>query len=257
MLLAIDVGNTNTVFAAYRDGAQAHSWRSQTIAARSPDEYAALLDHLFSLAGLGWKDFTDIIIASVVPDCDFHLKKFCEKYLVSDPVFIEASMLDIKVDIERPQEAGADRLVNAVAVKAFYKLPAIVIDFGTATTFDVVDQEGNYIGGVIAPGIHLSLEALSRGTAKLPRVDIADPGKVIGRNTVSAIQSGLYYGYAAMIAGITDKIAAEMGGKPFVLATGGLASLFSGAVPQIDAVDDELTLKGLAYIHQNLKSTKS
>ncbi len=253
MLLAIDIGNTNTVFAVYLGDKLKASWRFQTLAARTSDEYGALLHQVFTLDGIGWGKVKDVIVSSVVPDADFNVKKFSKKYLKQEAVFVTAAMAGITVDIDKPDEVGADRLVNAVAVKKHYKTPAIVIDFGTATTFDVVNAKGHYAGGVIAPGINLSVEALHRAAAKLPKVSVKKPEKAIGKSTVTAIQSGIYFGYLGLIEGLIERISKEMREKPFVLATGGLAPLFADNTDSIDKVDEELTLKGLLYIHQGLK----
>jgi type III pantothenate kinase len=258
MLLAIDIGNTNTVFAVYQnDKLKAFlksSWRFQTIAARTSDEYAALLNQVFTLEGISWGKVVDVIVSSVVPDADFNVRKFCKKYMKKEPTFITAKMAGIKVEIDKPEEVGADRLVNAIAVREHYKIPAIVIDFGTATTFDVINAKGHYAGGVIAPGINLSIEALHRAAAKLPKISIKAPQKAIGKSTVTAIQSGIYWGYIGLIEGLVERISKEMGGKkPFVLATGGLAPLFADNTKVINAVDEELTLKGLLCIYKDLK----
>ncbi len=252
MLLAIDVGNTNTVFAVYnKNGVQKGSWRCTTHAARTTDEYGVFLNQIFMLEGIELKSLSRAIISSVVPEANFHLRGFCAKYLKSDPVMVDANVAGIEVDLDHPEEVGADRLVNAVAVKAFYKYPAIVIDFGTATTFDVIDGQGRYSGGAIAPGINLSIEALNRAASKLPKVSVKKPPGVIGKNTVGAIQSGIYWGYLGLIEGLVEKISVELEAKPFVIATGGLAPLFAKDTDSIDEVDDNLTLKGLLEIYKN------
>lgn len=252
MLLAIDAGNTNTVFAVYCDNALVKSWRLQTASKRSADEYAAFLNQLLPLADMGWDDLSDVIISSVVPDANFHLKTFCQRYVGCDPVFVHKDMLDIMIELDKPEEAGADRLVNALAVREYYKTPAVVIDFGTATTFDVIAGDGAYHGGMIAPGINLSIDALNRAAAKLPMVSVKKPKKVIGKNTVGAIQSGIYWGYVGLIEGLLERITGELGTRPYVVATGGLAPLFLEGTDKIDCVDADLTLKGLLYIHQNM-----
>ncbi|MCE7885999.1 MAG: type III pantothenate kinase [Alphaproteobacteria bacterium PRO2] len=256
MLLAIDIGNTNTVFAVYSGEKLLAHWRCQSIATRSADEYAAFLQSVFSLEGLDWKKLSDVIVSSVVPEADFHIKKFCKKYLKKKPLLVGYQDVPLKIDLDRPEEVGADRLVNALAIKEFYKVPAIVIDFGTATTFDVIDAKGRYAGGAIAPGINLSVEALHRAAAKLPRVNVKRPRSVIGKSTVSAIQSGIFFGYLGLIEGIVANISKEIGAKPFVIATGGLAPLFEPHTKIIQAVDDELTLKGLLRIYQHHKKRK-
>jgi type III pantothenate kinase len=253
MLLAIDVGNTNTVFAAYKGKKLLHSWRCETASARSHDEYASFLSQLFTMAGLSMKDVSDVIVSSVVPEANFQLLRFCQGYINKDPLFVSKDNVPIKIDLDRPEDVGADRLVNAVAVLEHYQVPAIVIDFGTATTFDVVTAEGHYAGGVIAPGIQLSIEALNRAAAKLPKVRVRRPDRVIGKATVEAIQSGMYYGYQSLIEGLVRRISDELGVKPFVIATGGLAPLFSRDTPIIDTADEELTLKGLVKIYESQK----
>jgi len=252
MLLAIDAGNTNIVFAVYKGEEQLKSWRIHTEAKRSCDEYASILSRLFAMEDLGWDDISAVMISSVVPDANRHLRGFCEGYLSCDPVFVSKDMLDIPVHLDKPEEAGADRLVNAVAVRAHYQTPAIVIDFGTATTFDVIEEDGAYSGGLIAPGIHLSIDALNMAAAKLPKVSVQKTDQVIGKSTVGAIQSGIFWGYIGMIEGIVARIRSEMDGKPFVIATGGLASLFVEHTDVIDHVDDDLTLKGLFTLYQKV-----
>ncbi len=256
MLLAIDIGNTNIVFAVYSSDKLRASWRLQTIGSRSPDEYALFLNGVFDLEKIEWSQIDDVIVSSVVPEADFHIKKFCEKYLKKKPLMVGLKDVPIKVALDTPGEVGADRLVNAVAVTEFYKTPAIVVDFGTATTFDVIDAKGRYAGGAIAPGINLSLEALHRAAAKLPKVNIQKPASVIGKNTVSAIQSGIFFGYLGLIEGIVGNISKELDAKPFVIATGGLAGLFEPHTKSIHKVDDELTLKGLLRIYQHNKKRK-
>lgn len=250
MLLAIDIGNTNIVFAVYKGENLFQDWRCVSDAARSPDEYSAFLGHLFGLSGIQWDDIHDVIISSVVPETNFQLKGFCRKYLKCDPVFVDMSLVHIEVNIDRPEDVGADRLVNAVAVKAFYSFPAIVIDFGTATTFDVIDASGAYVGGVIAPGVNLSVGALHSAASKLPKVSVAKPDKIIGKTTIQAMQAGVYWGYKGLIEGIVENIRLEIDGDPLVLATGGLAPLFAEGSPVIDRVDEHLTLKGLQKIYQ-------
>ncbi len=255
MLLAIDIGNTNTVFAVYEGHDLKESWRCQTEAARSADEYAAFLNQVFALAGFDLKSIDDVIVSSVVPESNFHMTQFCEKYLGHEPIMITKDSVPIVLEVDRPEDVGADRLVNAVAVAQNYQLPAIVIDFGTATTFDVITKDGAYAGGVIAPGVNLSVQALNRAAAKLPKVSIKKPDRVIGKATVEAIQSGMYWGYLSLIEGLTKRMTDEIGQKPFVLATGGLASLFAKDTLVIDAVDDSLTLKGLLYIYERHMSS--
>ena len=256
MLLAVDIGNTNTVFAVYKGSTLVNSWRCRTVAVRTADEYSAFLGGLFVQADIAWKKLDDVIICSVVPAANFHIKEFCQKYLGKKPLMVTKAMVDLTIDLDRPDEVGADRLVNAVAVVEHYKIPAIVIDFGTATTFDVIDHKGRYAGGAIAPGVNLSVSALHQAAAQLPSISIKKPARATGKNTVEAMQSGVYWGYVGLIEGIIKQISAEMGRKPFVLATGGLAPLFADSTPIIKAVDDELTLKGLLKIYLDRKNNK-
>jgi len=253
MLLAIDVGNTNTVFAIFKAKNLTHTWRCKTESSRSADEYAVFLNQLFDLEGIEWKYIEDVIISSVVPDTNFHLTKFCEKYTKAEPLFVDSQSTDIIVDLDQPNEIGADRLVNANAVIAHYPLPAIVVDFGTATTFDIIDDGHVYRGGVIAPGVRLSVEALAQKAAKLPNVAISKPRKAIGKNTQSAMRSGMYWGYIGMIEKIIDSIKDELGTKPYVIATGGLAPLYAESTDYIDTVDESLIFKGLYEIHKKNK----
>ncbi len=253
MLLAIDVGNTNTVFALFRGSKQTHSWRCKTEGSRSADEYAVFLNQLFDLEDIEWKYIENVIISSVVPDANFHLTRFCEKYISTQPLYVDYQSADIIVDLNQPEEIGADRLVNASAVIAHYPLPAVVVDFGTATTFDVIDDSQVYRGGIIAPGIRLSMDALVQKAAKLPNVDVKKPRKVIGKNTREAMHSGLYWGYIGLIEKILDNIKEELGTKPYVIATGGLASLYASSTDQIDIVDDSLIFKGLLEIYKKQK----
>lgn len=257
MLLAIDAGNTNFTFAVFRDGEMLQSWRCRTDAGRTADEYAAWIFQLLSIHSLKLDDITNAIISSVVPDANFHLIHFCQKTLGIEPLLVSAATdLGLKIKLNNPQEIGADRLVNAVAVIRDYRVPAIVIDFGTATTFDVIDAQGGYCGGAIAPGVNLSMQALQMAAAKLPRVAVQKTSAAIGRNTVDAMQSGVYWGYAGMIEGLVKRMMHELGESPFVIATGGLASLFAGSVDCIDKTDDDLTLRGLFYIHDRQKKNK-
>ena len=253
MLLAIDVGNTNTVFALFKGRKLMHSWRCKTESARSGDEYAVFLNQLFALSKNNFKQISDVIVSSVVPDVNFHIDIFCQKYIQTKPVFVDSKNAGIKIDLDTPSEVGADRIVNAVAVQAHHKAPAVVIDFGTATTFDVIDKGGIYRGGVIAPGIRLSIEALTKRAAKLPQIAIEKPDRVIGKNTLEAMQSGMYWGYIGLIEGILTRITAELKTKPLVIATGGLASLYAQSTKTIDVVDDNLILKGLLEIHYKKK----
>jgi type III pantothenate kinase len=259
MLLAIDSGNTNIVFAVFDDaGESAGEWRSSSDTERTADEFGIWLSQLMELAGIGRGRIDAAIIASVVPSALFSLKTLCRKYFNCDPLIVgDAGVeLGIEVLVDRPEEVGADRLANAVAAGNEYGGPLIVVDFGTATTFDVIDGDGNYTGGVIAPGVNLSSEALHMAAANLPMVAIGKPGHVIGKGTVEAMQSGIFYGYLSMIEGLVSRIEEEAGGKMKVIATGGLAFLFSEATDSIGRADPDLTLKGLLAIHrQNAPSS--
>lgn len=250
MLLAIDIGNTNTVFALCKDDAIAAHWRISTDHRRTADEYAVWLLSLMQLEKFSREDITQVAIASVVPDVIFNLKSLSRSMFNCEPLIIGngAIELDMPVHIDNPRELGADRLVNAYAAWNKHKKALIVIDFGTATTFDVVSGKGEYLGGVIAPGVNLSLEALQRAAARLHGIAIAHPDKVVGTNTTGAMQSGIYFGYLAMIDGICERINAETGMAPLVIATGGLAPLYASASKTIALVDEDLTIEGIRLI---------
>ena len=253
MLLAIDSGNTNIVFAVFdSDGGVRGEWRSSTDANRTADEFGIWLEQLMKSEGIGRADIDAAIIASVVPATLFALKTLCRKYFDCDPQVIreDGIELGLEVLVERPDDVGADRLVNAVAAHERYGGPLIVVDFGTATTFDVIDVKGNYVGGVIAPGVSLSLEALHMAAAQLPRVAIKRPDDVIGTSTVPAMQSGIYWGYVGMIEGLVRRICEQYGAEMNVIATGGLAPLFAEATDYIKETDSDLTLRGLLAIHR-------
>lgn len=250
MLLAIDAGNTNTVFAVCKDKKIVRSWRCQTVAGRTGDEYASWMIPLFQQEKLKFEDVNHVIISSVVPEANFNLGRFCETYLKKTPYFVKSGETDfgIKVLLDEPKAAGSDRLINAVAAHAFHRTPAIVIDFGTSTNFDVVDKDGSHIGGALAIGLNLSLNALHMAASKLPKVDIKQPPKAIGTNTIHAMQSGLYWGYVGLINGLINKLSAELPEKPYIIATGGLARVFEKDIPALDIIDDDLTLKGLIEV---------
>jgi type III pantothenate kinase len=253
MLLAIDSGNTNVVCAVYAGDDLRGSWRAATNPNRTADEYAVWLIQVMALAGLAPGDIDAAIIGSVVPEATFNLARLCQRYFASEPLIVgrpECSV-GIGVDLDMPEEdVGADRLANAVAAQDRYRPPLIVIDFGTATTFDVVDRLGNYSGGVIAPGINLSLRALDIAAAQLPRVGIRRPPAVVGRSTVPAMQSGVFWGYVGLVEGLVQRIRAERGEAMEVIATGGLAPVLAEATDIIDHVDPDLTLWGLRLIYR-------
>jgi len=252
MLLAIDSGNSNIVFAVFGDsGEMLGEWRAATNSNRTADEFGVWLERLMDRDGIDRTNIDAAIIATVVPDNLIHLQTLCTKYFDCKALVVGADLdLGIKIAIDRPEEAGADRLCNAVAAADEFEGPLLILDFGTATTFDVVDEEGNYRGGVIYPGINLSLEALHMGAAQLPRVAIKKPPQVIGTTTVTAMQSGIFWGHVSMIEGMVTRISKEFGKPMKVIATGGLAALFNKATDAIDLCDDDLTLKGLLAIHR-------
>jgi len=255
MLLAVDIGNTNIVFALYDGNMQRGMWRSMTDAGRTKDEYLVFLSQHFELKNLLLSDISDVIISSVVPDVDDEMSKLCRDGFGLKPIFVgkDTGGLGIEIKIDRPSELGADRLVNTYAVHKEYKCAAIVLDFGTATTFDIVDKNGNFCGGVIAPGPNLSLEALHLAAAKLPSVAVKKPKSALAKNTVDAMQSGIYWGYVGLVEKILERLIAELGERPKIIATGGLSRLFQGDIPAIDVIDEELTLKGLLYIYETVK----
>jgi len=249
MLLAIEQGNTNTLFAVH-DGAEwIAQWRAATEASRTADEYAVWLQQLLAMKDLKFGQLTGCIISSVVPQSIFNLRNLARRYLNLEPLVIGENVeLGIEVRIAKPSEAGADRLVNAIGAKLLYSGDLIVIDSGTATTFDIVAADGAFEGGLIAPGINLSLQALHEAAAKLPRIAIQRPDKVIGKGTVEAMQSGVFWGYVSLIEGLVDRIKTEWGGPMTVIGTGGVASLFEGATDSIDHFDSDLTIRGLLAI---------
>ncbi len=249
MLLAIDVGNTNIVFAVYDGSVQQGFWRLETQADASP---------IFEDIANQFQVIKDVIISSVVPKVNDKLAEASENFLKLKPFFVTHDKIDLTIALDNPDEVGADRLVNAVAAKVHYQCPVIIVDFGTATTFDVINAQGEYAGGVIAPGINLSLKALEQAAAKLPHISVERPDYVIGKNTTHAMQSGIYWGYIGLIEGTLKRIAEEMAAadskaeKPYVIATGGLASLFGKGTTMIDAMDQYLTMKGLVYLNSQM-----
>lgn len=252
MLLAINANNTNTVFAVWEGDQLRGAWRISTDLKRTADEYVVWLDHLLALNELTRTMVSGTIVASVVPEANFNLVRFCREYCGGDPLMVgdPAVAIGIEARVDRPEEVGADRLINAVAAHDRYPGAAVVVDFGTATTFDVVDRVGNYCGGVIAPGINLSLHALEAAAAKLPAVTIGRTAKVIGTNTVDCMQSGIYWGYVGLIEGLVSRIKAEFGAPMRVIVTGGLAPLFENSTPVIETVDRTLTLWGLRLVYR-------
>jgi type III pantothenate kinase len=250
MLLAIDAGNTNVVFAVHDGTEWRGRWRIATDPDRTSDEYAVWLLALMQYAGLRPADVQRCVIGTVVPVALYNLRRLCRDWFGNEPL-IARSILDwgFEIKVDQPQEVGADRLLNALAAHHHYQGPLIVIDLGTATTFDVVDQKGAYLGGVIAPGINLSVEALHRAAARLPRIGIGRPQAAIGRNTVSAMQSGIFWGYVGMIEGIVARIRNEADfPRMKVIATGGLAPLLAEGTTLIERVDPDITLEGLRLL---------
>jgi type III pantothenate kinase len=249
LLLTIDAGNTNTVLGVHRGAELIAHWRLTTRREQTADEYGILVRSLFSSSGIDPTGIAGVALASVVPPLTSVLVTLSRQYLGHDPLVVEPGVkTGMPILYEPPGDVGADRIVNGVAALAAYGGPVIVVDFGTATTFDVVTKRGEYAGGVICPGIGISADALFQRAARLPRVDIRNPGRVIGRSTVGSIQSGLYYGYAAMCEGIIARIRTELDEPVHVVATGGLAETLASDIPSIEAVDPVLTLSGLRLI---------
>ncbi len=265
MLLAIDVGNTNTVLGLYKlEGEKpelAAHWRVTTHRAQTADEYGVLFVNLFQMNGMKPSQVSHIIISSVVPPVEGTLRAVCEDYFHTSPLFVEPGIkTGMPVLVDTPTELGADRLVNAIAAFERYGGPCIVVDFGTATTFDVISAHGEYLGGAIAPGLGISAEALFSRAARLSRVDIKRPAKVIGTNTVTHLQSGLYYGYIGLVDGIIQRIFSELGAEPGsparVIATGGLARQISEDSRFIAEIDDMLTLDGLLILFERNRTAR-
>lgn len=254
MLLAIDVGNTNIVFGLYQKKRLIIHWRIETDKERTEDEYAVLLKGLLSLHNLKFEDIKDVVISCVVPPLSPIIENLCRKYFSVVPLAIGPGIkTGIPILYDNPKEVGADRIVNAVAAYEKYGGPLIVVDFGTATTFDAVSQKGEYLGGVIAPGIGISMEALFEKTAKLPKVELVMPDTVIGRNTVSSMQSGAIYGYAGLVDRIVEEMKKELGEKVYVVATGGLVELIAPQSKTIKEVNLFITLEGLRIIFEKNK----
>jgi len=256
MLLAIDLGNTNTVFGVYDADRLVMHWRLSTQKHRTVDEYGILLRNLFDIENIDSKKIQSVIIASVVPPLDSILAEMVQSYFHVDPVFVTNENAGIPILYKDPREVGADRIVDAVAAVERGLKPAIVVDFGTATTFDAITAAGEYLGGVIAPGIVISAEALYEHAARLPRIEILKPTEVIGRSTTGSMQSGLYYGYVSLVDGILARMKHELGPNTRVIATGGQAAFICQDTKLIEEVDPNLTLDGLRLIAARLNNRK-
>jgi type III pantothenate kinase len=251
MLFVIDVGNTNTVLGVYQEDELIHHWRIETNRYKTEDEYGMIVGSLLQYAGLSYDKFHAVIISSVVPPIMFALERMATKYFKQKPLIVGPGIktgLNIKYD--NPKEVGADRIVNAVAGIAQYGSPLIIVDFGTATTYCYIDENKNYIGGAIAPGINISTEALYTKASKLPRIELSRPTNIVGRTTVEAMQGGIVYGYVGQVEGIVKRMKAQAKVEPTVIATGGLASLIAKESDIIDVMDPYLTLKGLHLIYK-------
>jgi type III pantothenate kinase len=256
MLLVMDVGNTNTVLGLYDEEKLLHDWRIRTVIDHTIDEYGVLVLNLYKNSKTSVKPIDHIIISCVVPPMMNILEPMCQKYFGIKPLIVGPGIkTGMPIFYDNPREVGADRIVNAVAAYEKYKREMIVVDFGTATTFDYISVKGEYMGGCIAPGVMISSEALFEKASKLPRVELSTPRTVVTKDTVSAMQSGIMYGYAGLVDGIVERIMVEINSKPLVVATGGLANLIAGVARKIDIVDEMLTIEGLRIIFQrNIKN---
>ncbi|MGG4397468.1 type III pantothenate kinase [Paenibacillus thiaminolyticus] len=256
MILVIDIGNTNIVLGVYEEDKLLHNWRLSTSRQSTTDEYGVMIYNLFTMTKLSVKDIEGVILSSVVPPIMHTMEMLCKKYLNKAPLIVGPGVkTGLNIRIENPREVGADRIVNAVAAIELYGglKPLVIVDFGTATTFDVIDVKGNYIGGAIVPGIGISTEALYQRAAKLPRIELTKPKSVIGRNTVHSMQAGIIFGYAGQVDGIVDRITNELGAEPTVIATGGMAELIASESRTIDTTNPLLTLEGLRLIYNRNK----
>ncbi|KXH86811.1 type III pantothenate kinase [Sporosarcina sp. HYO08] len=251
MLLVLDTGNTNIVLGIYDEGQLKYHWRMETYRQKTEDEYAMQVKAFFTHVGIAFEDITGIIISSVVPTVIFPLEQMCAKYFQQKPLIVGPGLkTGLNIKYENPREVGADRIVNAVAAIHEYGNPLIIVDFGTATTYCYVNEKAEYMGGAIAPGIGISMEALFDRASKLPRVELTRPEHIVGKNTVSAMQAGIVYGYVGQVEGIVSRMKAQSKKEPTVIATGGLARLIANETNAIDVVDQFLTLKGLHLIYE-------
>ncbi|MBM7573173.1 type III pantothenate kinase [Aquibacillus albus] len=255
MIFVLDVGNTNTVLGVFNQEELKYQWRINTDRHKTEDEYAMLIKSLLENDGLSFNDIEGIIISSVVPPIMFALERMSQKYFHLDPLIIGGKMVDhsLKMVYPNPSELGADRIVNAVGAIEEYGVPLVIIDFGTATTYCYINEHEEYVGGVIAPGINISLEALYSKAAKLPKIEIKNPGNILGETTVEAMQAGVYFGYVGQVDEIVRRLQVDAVQTPKVIATGGLATLISSDSKTIDIVDPSLTLKGLYKIYKKNK----
>jgi type III pantothenate kinase len=249
MLLVIDAGNTNIVMAVHDGTEWCGTWRISTDAQRTSDEYAVWLMSLLRHCGIDPKAIDRAVIGIVVPAALYHLRRLCREWLMVEPLIASAELdWGFQILTDSPSEVGADRLLNTLASHQRYGGPLVVVDFGTATNFDVVDAQGNFIGGIISPGVNLSIEALHRAAARLPRIAIGRPQAVIGRSTVPAMRSGIFWGYVGMVEGLVQRIRGELSQPMKVIATGGLAPLFAEGTPIFEAIDPDLTLEGMRLL---------
>src|SRR5690625_371565 len=252
MILVLDIGNTNTVFGVFDEGKLQYEWRIQTDRHKTEDEFGILIKSLFEHKWIGFSDINGIIISSVVPPIMLALEKMCHNYFGLHPLVVGKDEVNsyLKITYPQPKEIGADRIVNAVGAISLYDTPLIIIDFGTATTFCYVDGEKTYRGGIIVPGIKVSMEALYSKASKLPKIEIEQPDNIIGSSTVEAMQSGVYYGYVGQVDGIVNRMKETIETEPTVIATGGLAPLIARGSETIQHIETHLTLKGLYEIYQ-------
>jgi type III pantothenate kinase len=259
MLLVIDVGNTNTVIGVYDGQKCLGVWRIRTVANATADEYRMTLNNLTSMEGLGSLTIDGVIISCVVPTIVTALEELCRSFLKLEPLFVGPGIkTGMPIRYDNPREVGADRIVNAVAAFEKYRCELIAVDFGTATTFDYINAAGEYEGGIIAPGVRISAEALFQRASKLFRVELAAPEKVLGKDTASAIQSGIVYGYASLVDGILERMFEQLHSRPKVIATGGLARIIAAETKLLTEIDDNLTLEGLRILYdRNRPTTKT